>query len=433
MYNFKNIFLSVFLFGMGITAQAQLTNDGIYAIFDTTLGSFTSEIYYAEAPMAAANFIGLAEGSLDWIDAPSGRLNQGPFYDGIIFHRVIDGFVIQGGSPNGQGTDGPGYVFKDEFNPALLHTNAGIFSMANSGDDSNGSQFFITLAPTPHLDNIHMVFGEVIDGLSVVQAIGDVDTDCIVLGTNGCSTAQECFFCPTCTECSNRPVTDVVMNSVQILRIGTAAQAFDPSTNNIPICQALEAAAGHSASNSFLQFQASSNQNLYISESTNLVDWTHSANLYLNNSGSVDLPWQIINDTEYVTLSEVVYPDYVLQGSINQQRINLLLTGQSFTNIVCEITRNVSVASPTYTSGFTNHPSGSQVAFSNPPLYTPQSAYKASFNPVLLNPSTGPHIFLRLILDFNSQTNGVISGSYFPDLTINSSETVSGTFTIQDL
>lgn len=123
--------------------------DGLFAIFQTNRGSFTAQLDYEKAPSTVANFIGLVEGTRGWLDAQTGALRREPFYNGITFHRVISGFMIQGGSPNGQGTDGPGYSFGDEFHPALRHDAAGILSMANSGANTNGSQFFITLAPTP--------------------------------------------------------------------------------------------------------------------------------------------------------------------------------------------------------------------------------------------------------------------------------------------
>lgn len=124
-----------------------------------------------------ANFIGLAEGTREWMDPHTGRPVTRPFYDGLIFHRVIDGFMIQGGCPLGTGTGGPGYRFADEFGPGLRHDRAGILSMANAGPDTNGSQFFITLAPTPWLDGKHAIFGEVIEGLDVIRRIGGTSTD----------------------------------------------------------------------------------------------------------------------------------------------------------------------------------------------------------------------------------------------------------------
>src|SRR5436305_819061 len=135
-----------------------------YAVFDTTEGSFKAKLFEAEAPRTVQNFVELAEGK------KTGK----PFYDGIVFHRVIPDFMIQGGCPQGTGRGGPGYNFKDEFHPDLKHTKKGILSMANAGPNTNGSQFFITVAPTPFLDNKHAVFGEVTEGYDVVEKISRV-------------------------------------------------------------------------------------------------------------------------------------------------------------------------------------------------------------------------------------------------------------------
>lgn len=132
------------------------------AVFETSKGTFKVELFQNQVPLTAGNFI---------------VLSKKGFYDGLIFHRVIDGFMIQGGDPNGNGTGGPGYVIKDEFVPALKHDKKGILSMANAGPDTGGSQFFITLAPTGWLDGKHSVFGQVIEGMDVVESIGKVKTD----------------------------------------------------------------------------------------------------------------------------------------------------------------------------------------------------------------------------------------------------------------
>ena len=139
------------------------------AVFDTTLGTFEVELYAKECPESVWNLINLAEGRQE-------TQRNGNFYDGLTFHRVIKGFVIQGGCPIGNGTGGPGYQFKDEFDPSLKHDSEGILSMANAGPGTNGSQFFITLGPTPHLDGRHSVFGKVISGMDVVKKIGAVKT-----------------------------------------------------------------------------------------------------------------------------------------------------------------------------------------------------------------------------------------------------------------
>jgi cyclophilin family peptidyl-prolyl cis-trans isomerase len=140
------------------------------AVFETSLGSFEAELYAKECPETVWNFINLAEGRQETV-------RGGTFYDGLIFHRVIEGFVIQGGCPEGTGTGGPGYQFKDEFHSSLRHDREGILSMANAGPNTNGSQFFVTLSATPHLDDRHSVFGKVTKGLDVVNKIGSVNTD----------------------------------------------------------------------------------------------------------------------------------------------------------------------------------------------------------------------------------------------------------------
>jgi peptidyl-prolyl cis-trans isomerase A (cyclophilin A) len=148
----------------------------VLAHFTTSEGNFTARLFDAETPNTVANFTGLADGSKEWTDPRSGRKVKQPYYNGTIFHRVIEGFMIQGGDPLGQGTGGPGYTFADEFHPTLHHSKAGILSMANRGPNTNGGQFFITLAETPWLDNKHTVFGEVTNGMDVVKKIGSTAT-----------------------------------------------------------------------------------------------------------------------------------------------------------------------------------------------------------------------------------------------------------------
>jgi len=148
----------------------------LYAHFTTSEGNFTARLFDAETPNTAANFAGLADGSKEWTDPRSGRKVKQPYFNGTVFHRVIEGFMIQGGDPLGQGTGGPGYTFADEFNPTLRHSKPGILSMANRGPNTNGGQFFITLAATPWLDDKHSVFGEIVEGMDVVKQIGSTAT-----------------------------------------------------------------------------------------------------------------------------------------------------------------------------------------------------------------------------------------------------------------
>ncbi len=148
----------------------------MHALFTTTEGNFKVRLFDSDVPNTVANFAGLAEGTKEFTDPKTGQKSKRPFFDGLIFHRVIEGFMIQGGDPLGTGTGGPGYKFADEFSPKLRHTKGGLLSMANAGPNTNGSQFFITLAPTPWLDNKHSIFGEVVEGMDVVEKIGKTPT-----------------------------------------------------------------------------------------------------------------------------------------------------------------------------------------------------------------------------------------------------------------
>ncbi|MBL7963463.1 MAG: peptidylprolyl isomerase [Flavobacteriales bacterium] len=167
----------------------QLT-DGLYAEFTTSKGSITCRLTYQETPLTVANFVGLAEGRVKNAARGQGE----PYFDGLTFHRVIADFMVQGGDPTGTGRGGPGYAFDDEIVGSLRHDGPGVLSMANAGPGTNGSQFFITHKATPWLDGMHTVFGRVVKGQDVVNAIAQGDQ----------------------------------MTSVRIVRVGAAAEAFDP-------------------------------------------------------------------------------------------------------------------------------------------------------------------------------------------------------------
>jgi peptidyl-prolyl cis-trans isomerase A (cyclophilin A) len=148
------------------------------AKFFTSEGSFTARLMPEHAPETVANFVGLATGSKEWSDPPDGRRKSEPLYDGTVFHRVIPDFMIQGGDPQGTGTGGPGYQFADECPPSgPAFDRPGLLAMANAGPNTNGSQFFITVAPTAWLTGKHTIFGEVVEGYDVVEAISRTDRD----------------------------------------------------------------------------------------------------------------------------------------------------------------------------------------------------------------------------------------------------------------
>jgi len=161
----------------GSSAQAQEKKGPIYAILKTSMGDIVIQLFEDKAPKTVANFVDLATGAKEWTDPKTKEKVKRPLYNGTIFHRVIPGFMIQGGDPLGNGTGGPGYRFEDEFNPDLKHSKPYILSMANAGPNTNGSQFFITHKATPWLDGKHSVFGEVVKGQEVVDAIANVPRD----------------------------------------------------------------------------------------------------------------------------------------------------------------------------------------------------------------------------------------------------------------
>lgn len=170
---------------------------GTYAIFETTQGNIVVKLLEKEAPKTVANFVGLAEGTKEFTNEMTGKKEKRPYYDGLGFHRVIPDFMIQGGCPRGDGRGGPGYTFGDEFHPSLKHSSKGKLSMANSGPNTNGSQFFLTVAPTPWLDNRHTIFGEVVEGQDVADKISKLPRDG-----------------------NDRPRTPVTINNLKIERVG---------------------------------------------------------------------------------------------------------------------------------------------------------------------------------------------------------------------
>lgn len=182
-------------------AQYPDLEDGIYAEFITNKGTMVAKLESEKVPVTVANFVSLAEGTNTMVDdAYKGK----KFYNGLIFHRVMDGFMIQGGDPTGTGTGNPGYRFMDEFYPDLKHDKPGVLSMANSGPNSNGSQFFIMEVPKPHLDNVHSVFGQLVIGLNIQDSISNVEVDK-----------------------RKKPLKDVVIEELNIIRKGKAAKKFD--------------------------------------------------------------------------------------------------------------------------------------------------------------------------------------------------------------
>lgn len=179
-----------------LPAKKKKMEKGLYAIIETTMGTITCRLFEDKTPKTVENFTGLAQGSKKWVDPKTGQQTARRFYDGLIFHRVIPNFMIQGGDPLGNGTGGPGYRFEDEIVPELNFSTPGKLAMANAGPNTNGSQFFITVAPTEWLNGKHTIFGEVIEGQEVVNKIANTPRDA-----------------------RDKPLTDVIIKKITIKKV----------------------------------------------------------------------------------------------------------------------------------------------------------------------------------------------------------------------
>lgn len=273
-----------------LTALATLPASAqIYADVSTTLGDFSIELYHEEAPMAVANLITLAEGSRAWIDSTTGEIRRDtPYYDGIIFHRVIDDFMNQAGSQDGTGGDGPGYNFPDEIDNGLQHDEPYLLSAANSGPHTNGSQFFTTVVPTPWLDGLHTVFGEIVSGTETIDTINDTDVE----GT--------------------RPTTPVVINSMTIRREGAAALAFDEFAQGLPTVSAveLELVGPTSEDSARLLYEQAPGSTLKVASSPDLLSWAFSERyLDLEGEGLSEFQTDGVREREFFRANLVEWAD----------------------------------------------------------------------------------------------------------------------------
>jgi cyclophilin family peptidyl-prolyl cis-trans isomerase len=436
------VFVLGLLFGNAFLARGQ--GEGIFAEFNTSMGSFTCRLEYAYAPKAVANFIGLATGQKAWIDQTKGVVRTDRFYDGLTFHRVIQGFVIQGGSPNGQGTDGPGYKFLDEFTPALRYGSAGVLGMANSGTNSNGAQFFITVSPQTGLNDHYSIFGELTGGTNVVLDISRVGTDF-----------------------NDKPTNNIVLQSVVIRRVGAAAQAFDINAQGLPVVTSQPLAIGQFSSNrvsltfsnriyteNFLFSTANfyvpgTYTNIYVTTnyfSTNVVigvtnnvetnathtdivlNTSYATNIYDTNfavwssqSLGIEVPNAPITNTvyrikdksssSYFRLAQIVYPPIYAPRNLRNRTLTLNFDDGLGTIVV----------------NFDNSNGGTYTSPGDPPGTLNNYAWFQSLYQGDLDPITYSLILpMSLTFYFNSPSNGVFNG------TVNSagSFSVTGTFTL---
>lgn len=347
------------------------------------MGNFTASLNHIAAPQTVANFIGLAEGSRAWVDEASGAVKTGkPFYNGITFHRVIANFMNQAGSPNGLGTDGPGYSFRDETGNGLLHDAPYKLSMANSGPNTNGSQFFITVEPTQWLDGIHTVFGNVVSGQSVVDAINAAPTT------------------------ADKPNTPIVIQHVAIRRVGSEAAAFDINAQGLPVCHGL-AGTLNVQRNMATEWQMPSVQpagsifGVYRSE--NLASWTALKKLYrgpdVAGASGLNLDDASLSRAFY-NLPCVTYPGALGPSSLASRAITARLFSEAQTlNFIFD--SNGLTGSGTYFNGSQTSPLTFTLFSSLPGPYT------ATW---IMN--TNLYGSLRLRCALNSETQSHIVGTH---------------------
>ncbi len=381
------LFLGFLLLVMG-GASVQGQGNGIYADFTTSMGSFTCRLEYAIAPKASANFIGLAAGQRGWLDLPTGRTRTNAFYNGVVFHRVIAGFVIQAGSPNGQGTDGPGYVFPDEISSSLRFTNTGVLAMANSGTNSNGSQFFITATNTPWLNDGYTIFGGLTGGTNVVLAINHVATDG-----------------------NDKPLTNVVIQNINIRRVGTAAQTFDINAQNLPIVTNVTLKISNSPPQVALTFSNRLYADNRLYSTTNLNTWTPnllgieiSAPTTNTTYQPKDVPYR------FFSLAQVQYPSSTFAPKTVLNRVVTM----TFTSGTSGVLTNMFDGMGGGTYNYSGSP-GTILGYS----WT-QEAYRGDLWPIYYS---GLYT-MTLQLNFTSGTNGIFNGTVYASPSFN----VGGTF-----
>ena len=283
--------------------------EGLFARIATSEGMIRARLAYDKAPLTVSNFVGLIEGSQKAIDFQRGKLTAGSYYDGLTFHRVIGEFMIQTGSPAGDGTDGPGYTFEDEFHQDLAHDEAFVLSMANSGPNSNGSQFFITVAPTPWLNGAHSIFGSVEEGHQVVRAISEVSTDE-----------------------NDAPVSPVFIETITIERVGAGANAFQLDLAGLPKVgfASPRSAVADSGYHLELVFQPNANYSLLISP--DLRRWTPRSIGFIGDAAPAMVQLNVTEfvaarSTSFFRVSEVHYPGGVWPPeSLSQKTLDMMIT-----------------------------------------------------------------------------------------------------------
>lgn len=382
--------------------------EGLFAVFQmshggTAFGSFTCQLHYDKAPLTVANFITLAEGTRGWIDAPRGRVVNSQFFNGLKCHRIVSNFMIQGGDPMGNGSGGPGYRFVDEFHPDLRHDHPGVLSMANSGVNTNGSQFFVTVKDTSGLNDVHTIFGEVVEGYE----------SCVLPLSN-----VACRPNPANGEVSI-PVQDVVISSVTIQRLGAAAQAFNPLNPllGLPVCSTHQTRLDLSTPGvKKLRWTEPAHCTYALADSPDLTNWRgESFSYYSGYTPAVD---QSLDVTQvpaagalrhFFHLAKVIYtplPTPTPQGR------KLVLTGRNF-GIVTTITVTTATGGSHLIqqpiSGFVLSSALTNVVWNVP--HFDQASFASDINPPLVSEASYTHSDWKLT--FRSASGGTFTGGFY--------------------
>jgi cyclophilin family peptidyl-prolyl cis-trans isomerase len=385
-----------------VAVHAAPTEDGLYATFQITrsgnaVGEFTCRLEFLKAPRTVANFVGLAEGSFPFVDFQNGNIAKRRYYDGITFHRVEAGFIIQGGSPQGDGSDGPGYTFPDEFDITLRHSSGGILSMANNGLNSNGSQFFVTLAATPGLDNVHSVFGEVVEGMDVVTNVQQGD----------------------------------VIQSATITRNGAAALAFDVTAHGVPVVLDAEPALEKSPGGFELNYVQPANTEFFVFHSDDFDSWSQLDGQEMHGLSPTTIPRDVTSVTsgrvrQFFTVGEVLYADAIrTPPQVTGRKLTLTETGGA----------QLKFSLTSATSGtYTYEPPGEVLGPFAVTGYTwKQEAYRGRFIGGIngLNYQEWPINQTSISFIFTSSTGGTYKGYLFN--TVGQRAALGGTFVMAAL
>ncbi len=316
-FHFFGTLLFFILSMTGSSLRAQIYADVSVSQGTTPLGTFRILLEHQKAPRTVANFIGLATGQRKWVNPRTGAVQIGkPYYDGLIFHRLIHDFMIQGGDPLGNGTGGPGYVFQDEFDPSLSHSDAYIVSMANSGANSNGSQFFITLSAPTHLDQKHAIFGLVINDATYPNSRALIDSF-----KN--STAYQ-------TNASNLPNTPITITSITVSGPDLAAFDLEAPEYRLPYVNGKTITLRHDSvtSSSALQWEARDSFDYPVYYSTNLETWSKPGSILSmedNPAYSIDITTLTATPASFYTVVEIDYRE------VPQAPQDLLTAGSQLT------------------------------------------------------------------------------------------------------